>query len=156
MSEREDTAKTHEKFSVQCFNSAWELLDRIDRSLAEDEEMLRLSITSIWHWTQRSDCTNQNLAMGYWQVSRIHAVQGRADEARRYGELCLAASVDKKDDQIAPFMLAYAYEALARAESAASEPEKRDHYVAEARKIAETICDPDTLKMLLDDLATIL
>lgn len=152
MSDKSDTAPHHETFSVQCFNRAWDLMDKIDRSLDEDEEMLRLGMASLWHWTQRSDCTNQHQSIGYWLISRIHALLGRADEARRYGEFCLAKS-DSAD--VAPFALAYAYEALARAESVAGNAESRDQYIAESREIIDTISDPDTRKMLLDDLATI-
>ncbi len=148
----DDMAKIHENLSVQCFNSAWDLIDRTDRTPAEDEEMLRLSMASCWHWTQRLDCTDQSLSIAYWQVSRIHSILGRADEARRYGELCLAASQGKN---IAPFALAYAYEALARAEALGNNEAKMLEYIAQAKGTVTTISNLDTQKMVLDDLATI-
>lgn len=152
MSDKPIDAADHEKYSAQCFNHAWDLMDKTDRSLDEDEEMLRLSMTSLWHWSQREDCTDQHQSIGYWQISRIHALLGRADEARRYGEFCLAKSAGA---DVAPFALAYAYEALARAESVAGNAEPRDKYIAESKKVVDTISDADTQKMLLDDLATI-
>jgi len=88
---------------------------------------------------------------------------GRADEARRYGEFCLAASrtagnnlTTDGDGEMAQFMLAYSYEALARAESAAGNVQKRNQTMEEARKLAEAISNADNVKMLLDDLTTIL
>ena len=114
--------------------------------------MLRLSMASCWHWTQRPDCTNQHLSIGYWQISRIHSMLGRSIEARRYGELCLAAS---QDGTVAPFALAYAYEALARAAAIAKTESKKLKYIALANEVIETLSDADTKKMLLDDLATI-
>jgi hypothetical protein len=84
-----DASKAHRYFSADCFNKAWALIEKTERTPAEDEQMIRLSQASLWHWTQRDDCTNENMSIGYWQASRIHATLGRADDARRYGQLCL-------------------------------------------------------------------
>jgi hypothetical protein len=152
MSEMKNDATAHETFSVQCFNGAWDLMDKTERTAAENEDMLRLSMASCWHWTQRPDCTSQHLSIGYWQISRVHAMLGRSIEARRYGELCLAAS---QDSAVAPFALAYAYEALARAAAIAKTEAKKQEYITRANAVIETIVDEDERKMLLDDLATI-
>lgn len=152
MSDQKDDVKVHENFSVHCFNSAWELMGKTARTSAEDEDMLRLSMASCWHWTQRPDCTNQELAIGYWQISRIHSMLGRSIEARRYGELSLAAS---QDTAVAPFSLAYAYEALARASAIAKNEAKKLQYISRANEVIETMSDVEMKKMLLDDLATI-
>src|SRR5689334_594907 len=103
-----DTRKAHRYFSAHCFNQAWDLIEKTDRTPTEDEQMIRLNQASIWHWTQRDDCKKSNMSIGYWQASRIHAILGRAEEARRYGQLCL-----EHTDQESAFLLAYAYEALA-------------------------------------------
>jgi len=150
--QKDDTVKAHETFSVHCFNSAWALMDKAERTPDEDEEMFRLSMASCWHWTQREDCTNQHLSIGYWQISRVHSLLGRSIEARRYGELCLAVS---QDADVAPFALAYAYEALARAAAIAKNESKKMEHITRANEVIETITDEDTRKMLLDDLATI-
>ena len=147
-----DQQKAHQYFAVSGFNGTWDLMDKAHRSPAEDEEMLRMTMASAWHWTQREDCTPQNLSIAYWQISRVHALCGRGDEARRYGELCLAAS---QGEGIEPFALAYAYEALARAESVAGNAGKKDEWLGKANEVAERITDENTKKMILDDLATI-
>jgi len=152
MSATPDDERTHHRFSVECFNAAWDLIEAPQRSIDEDEDMLRRAMTSIWHWTQRPDCTQQNLAVGYWQVSRIHALLGRADEARRYGELSLAAS---SGEDVAPFALAYAFEALARAEGVAGNADARDKHIARARDVVETMSDDEARQMVLNDLETI-
>ena len=84
-----DVVAAHKYFSTFCFNSAWDLMDKSERTAAEDEEMLRLSLASTWHWSQREDCTQANLSVGYWQTSRIYATLGQADNARRHGQLSL-------------------------------------------------------------------
>jgi hypothetical protein len=51
--------------------------------------MIRLSLASHWHWTQREDCAVTNISVAYWRTSRIYAVLGQAENARRYAEMCL-------------------------------------------------------------------
>jgi len=147
-----DTGKAHRFFAADCFNSTWGLIDQADRTPEEDERMLEFAMASVWHWTQREDVTPSNMAVGYWQVSRVHALLGRADEATRYGELSLAKGKEGGSD---PFTIGYAYEALARAASIADDASKRDGYLAEATKAAEGVEDAESKGWLLDDLKTI-
>jgi len=147
-----DIENAHKYFSVQCFNQAWDLIDKEDRTAQEDEEMVLLTLASAWHWRQRPDCTPVNKSVGYWQTSRIYAILGQAGNARRYGQLCLSAS---QGDNIPPFYLGYAYEALARAEKAAGNQEKMDEYLGEAYHTAGLVNKDDDRKLLMDDLDTI-
>ncbi len=147
-----DLAEAHKFFSADCFNNTWGLIDKTDRSPEEDEQMLLLAMASVWHWTQREDHTPSNLSVGFWQVSRVHALLGRGDEARRYGQMALEAGKRGGSD---PFTIGYAYEALARAESVAGDQHKKDAYLTEAKKAAEGVEDEESKKWLLDDLKTI-
>lgn len=146
-----DVDAAHKYFSAACYNNAWELIVKSDRTAEEDEEMIRLSLASTWHWTQREDCTDQNMSISYWQTSRIYSILGNASEAKRYAELCLDMS---QSDEIPPFFLGYAYEALARAELVAGNKEKVENHLQEAHRILATLTDEDEKKFLGDDLAT--
>ena len=144
------TENAHNFFSAHCFNRAWDLMEKPDRTPEEDEQMVLLNQASLWHWTQREDCKNANMSIGYWQASRIQSILGRADEARRYGRLCLRYSQEET-----PFLLAYAYEALARAEKVAGNRAKAAKYHAEATRSAESVDDAEDRKVLLSDLETL-
>ncbi len=50
-----------------------------------------------------------------------------------------------------PFYLAYAYEALARAESIGGNRLKMEEYLQKARELSEKIPDPDDKQQLLTD-----
>ena len=147
-----DLTAVHKFFSTHCFNKAWDLIDQPSRTPEEDEELIRLSLTSAWHWKQRDDCTQKNLSIGYWQTSRIYTVLGQAYNARRYASLCLDAS---QGEDVAQFYLGYAYEALARAESLVGNTAQMEQYLNQARNIAAAMSDSDEKQMLLDDLAAI-
>ena len=105
-----DSSAAHRFFSAHCFNEAWALIDKPNRTDEENRLMLTLSFTSLWHWTQRDDCVSRNLSIGYWQISRIFALLGDGANARRYGDACMEHSLSES-----PFFLAYAHEAMARA-----------------------------------------
>lgn len=147
-----DLAAAHKYFSADCFNHAWDFIDKPKRTKSEEDEMLRLSLASLWHWTQRADCTATNLSIGYWQVSRVFALIRQADNARHYGELCVEAA---KSEGVEPFYLGFGYEALARAEMVAGKHDESEKYLVQAHQIATSIEDAEEKKMLLKDLATI-
>jgi len=147
-----DLATAHRWFAVNCFNRAWEYIDKKQRTLDEVEEMIRLSLASAWHWTQCPDCTNINRSIGLWQNARVYALAGQADNAKRYAQMCLAIS---KSDDVPQFYLGYAYEALARAENLAGNRQRASELVTQARQLAEQVSDKEDRDLLLTDLNTL-
>jgi hypothetical protein len=145
-----DPAIAHHHFASDCFNKAWELMRKPDRTIAENRMMLTLTHASIYHWSQRTDCTPKNMAIGYWQASRVYALLNDALHARAYAEVCLGFS-----GEVEPFYCGYAYEALARADALAGNKEGAATYITAARKCLEEVTDPTERKMLEADLATI-
>jgi hypothetical protein len=147
-----DLQAAHKYFSAECFNRAWDFIEKPLIKPGEEEKMLLLSLASLWHWTQRDDCTPTNLSIGYWQVARVYALLRQADQARRYASLCLEAS---QSEGVLPFYRGYAYEALARAEQVADNLDLMEKYLIQAHQVATGLTEPDEKKQLLKDLATI-
>jgi hypothetical protein len=147
-----DLNAAHRYFSAECFNRAWDLIEKPKRTAEDSQKMILLSLASLWHWTQRPDCAPTSLSIGYWQASRVYALVGQPENARIYGQLCLKAS---QAEGVLPFYLGCAYEALARTEMVAGDREKMAEYLGQAFQAAELIADPEEKKMLLDDLSTI-
>ncbi|MFS0862817.1 hypothetical protein [Fredinandcohnia sp. 179-A 10B2 NHS] len=104
---------SHKHLAVDCFNKTWDLLDKGNRSLIEEEQMVHLCHTSFWHWTQVDDRTPQNIYIGYWQLSRVYSVVGNGGQALYYADQCVKVSTEA---ELPPFFIAYAYEARARAQ----------------------------------------
>jgi len=147
-----DLQSAHRYFAVTCFNETWKYIRKKRRTEEDKRAMLHNAMTSLWHWRQRKDATPTNLCISYWQVSRVYALLGDAENARLYGSLCLKVS---KSKGVEPVFFGFAYEALARAEAAAGNKTKRDAHLTKARKIAEKVTDPEDRGALEDDLATI-
>jgi hypothetical protein len=147
-----DAVAAHKYFAATCFNSAWPLIDKVDRTPDEDDQLVALGHASLWHWTQRADCTDTNLSIGHWLLSRIYSVLRDAPQARKYAESCLRIS---QQPGMEPFHLGIAYEAVARSASLARDWAAAASAVAEARSLAERVSDDESRTQLLGDLATI-
>lgn len=145
-----DEVAAHRFFSVNCFNAVWELLDKTDRSPADDEKMVALTHSSLWHWTRRADCTPRSMSIGYWQLSRVYAVIGHGERAQHYGQLCLDVSQNEE-----PFFLGYAHEALSRAAAVMNDAKLMNEHLQQARKLAAVVADGGDRKALEADLDTV-
>jgi hypothetical protein len=147
-----DLQAAHRYFSAHCFNLAWDLIDKPSRTPEEDEAMIQLGMASLFHWSQRPDCTDENRSIGYWQLSRIFTLAGRLHNAQRYGQLSLDYA---QKEGVLPFALGYAYEALARAASALGDKSQMQRYLAQAHQVANRLTDLEAKEQLLADLDTI-
>jgi hypothetical protein len=124
----------HRKFAISCFNSTWTLLDKTERTKAEDFEMIHMAHASRYHWGQIG--TPLNFARGDWQISRVYAVLGFGVMAFKYAKSCL--DLCEKND-IGDFDLAFAYEALARACAVSGDIAKTESYIRFAEVAGDAI-----------------
>ena len=149
--EKMDVRAAHDYFSKQCFNSAWDLIEKGNKAENEILAMIHTAHASVYHWLRRVDCTDQNLSIGYWQLSHMYALIGEGGNAFRYAEICKKHS---KMHGVASVFLGYAYEALARALSITGNQEDKVKYLEKARQLAQTLPDDDR-EQLLGDLADV-
>ncbi len=145
-----DLPAAHRYFAAQCFNRAWDLMEKTGRSPEENRLMVALNQASLYHWQQRADCDSRRLSVGFWQASRIQALLGNAAEARRHAEVCREYSQD-----LEPFYLGYAFEALARAALLAGDASSARDLAGRARGLAGRVESVDERGLLLKDLATL-
>ena len=139
--------------AADLFNLVWKLLEKPDRTPEDDETMVHAAHASRFYWGESG--TAKNWARGDWQISRVYATLGRAEPALHHAERCLALCLAHPDD-LEPFDLPYAYEALARAHAAAGNRTETERFLGLARQIGERIEDADDRELLLVDLGTIL
>lgn len=142
-------AEAHRYFSAFCFNQAWDYMDRQNRSPDEDELMRMLAHAAIWHWLQRPDCTEKNLSIGYWQLSRVYALLSHPEDADAYARRSLASA---EKGGLDPFYFGYAYEALARAARLKGDLEAASQFASMARNYADQVEDPENRRLLSADI----
>ena len=145
MNEAEQTA-AHKWMAVEYFNKTWGFLDQQDRSVEDDEQMLLNALASLFHWTQRPDCTPENRSVGYWQVSRVYSVLNNGTESVRWAQKCLSSAGESV------FNLACAHEALARGYRVADDQANFSSHLQQATEFASQIEDADDRKVVESDL----
>jgi len=139
----------HKKMAIRWFNETWNLLDKTDRTADEDARMNHTAHASRLHWEFVGSA--ENLAIGEWQVARVHAVLRQPDAALFHARRSLEIATLHT---LRPFLIACAHEAIARA-LAPTQPATAAKHIASARRVAAEITDPEEKKILDEDLATI-
>jgi DNA-binding transcriptional MerR regulator len=138
--------------AAQLFNETWRLMEQEGRSRQDDDRMIHTAHASRYHWGQVASATPANLARGEWQISRVYTVLGRAEpalhHARRVLDLC-------QENGIGDWDLAFAYEALARAQAIAGDADQAREYTDQALAAAEDIAEDGERELVLADLETI-
>jgi hypothetical protein len=144
-------ADEHRQLGIELYNRTWMLLERG----ADPDEIVDCAHASAHHWRHAAGATAANRARGHWICSHVYAVLGRADPALHHAGRCLAlvqASPEEMDD----FDLPSAYEALARAHTAAGEEAEARGYVELCRAEAAKIADAEDREHIESQLASIL
>jgi len=145
-----DVALAHRHFSGDCFNAAWSLIDHSSRTPAEDETMILLAYASLWRWTKRADVSDQHRSIGHWQVSRVHALAGRAEGAMWHAKRSLEYAA-----QLPPFYVGYAHEAIIRAALLQKDLPTWETHLRLSDACLNAIEDATERKMLEDDLISL-
>jgi len=146
------TTFTHKQQAVNSFNAVWDLLDLNVRTNEETEKMIHLAHTSFYHWTQVEGHTAKNLSIGYWQLSRVYATAGLGERSMYYAERCLSISLE---NEIEPFYIGYAYEALSRANALLGHNDRSIEQAEKAMEYAKEVGDEGSKEMLIKDLEEI-
>lgn len=143
-------SKIHRQLAADLFNSAWDLMEKSQRTHAENDRMINTAHASRFHWGIVG--TPLNFARGEWQISRCYSLAGRYEPALHHARnslnLCL-------ENELGDFDLGFAYEALARAYSVAGNVEDRDRYVALALAAAGKVKHDAERNWLTDNINTV-
>jgi DNA-binding transcriptional MerR regulator len=141
---------TQRALAVSLFNRVWELLEKGDRTAADDQELVNSAHASRLHWT--SIGTPRHLAIGDWQISRVYSTLGRPEPAVHHARLCLESARLVADE---PWLLGSAYEGLARAYAAAGDRAAALEWKDKAVAQLELVTDPDDREIVEQDIASL-
>jgi hypothetical protein len=145
-----DDPEAERRLAVELFNHVWTLLDKAERTSAEDDEMIHAAHASVYHWSVVGEPVNR--ARGEWQCSRVYAVLGRPEPALAHAQRCHEIC---EEHGIGDFDIAYAHEALARAHAAAGNREEAAWHRERAWEAAQDVREDDDRELLRRDLATL-
>jgi DNA-binding transcriptional MerR regulator len=141
---------TRRKLAADLFNHTWTLLEKPDRTAAEDDEMIHGAHASRFHWGEVGESVN--LARGEWQCSRVYAVLGRAEPALWHARRCVEIN---EANGTADWDIASACEAMARAYLAAGDLAEVAAWKSKATAALDGIAEADDREVIEGDLATL-
>jgi hypothetical protein len=139
----------HRQLGVDLYNRTWKLLEKRNRTRADDDEMLNTTHASAYHWSRAAGTGPENAARSQWQISRVNAVLGRGDAAVYHAERCLEHCTQ---NGIGDWDLAAAYEALARAHRVAGNDAEYRRNLELGREALAQVADDEDREHIAEDL----
>ncbi len=124
----------HKKFAVDWFNKIWPLLQKENRTAEENEMMIHLAHTSLFHWLHVGTAINEQ--RGEWMLARVSTILEDKTKALHHAKRCLALTEknDFKDFDLA-------YESMARAYALNAMPTESKRYLSLAKDAGEQIAE---------------
>jgi hypothetical protein len=147
---RKYSEEEHKKFAVDLFNLTWSLLEKKDRTRAENDKMIHAAHASRFHWGEIG--TPLHFERGEWQISRVYSVLKRTGPALYHAKRCLEIC---KENSIGDFDIAFAYEALARAYAVPGQKAECDKNIELAKKAGSQIKEKGDRDYFFSELETI-
>ncbi len=140
----------HRKTAAELFNGVWQVLDNPHRTRDQEDWMIHAAHASRHHWGIVG--TTTNVAVGEWQVSHVYAVLRRPEPATYHARRCLQMC---KTHRLGGFALAFAYEALARADAVAGRRRDLRAHLALAYEAGLRIDEKDEREEFFRQLRTV-
>lgn len=147
--ERELDPDTERALAVDLYNEVWALLDAPERTPEACDLIVHCAHASAWHWSRVG--TEENQAIGEWQIARVYSELGRPEPALHHAErtleLAAVASI--------PWLTASACEGMARALAVAGDPVLAAEWRDKAIVALGDIEDPEDREVIERDLASL-
>jgi hypothetical protein len=145
-------AALHRRIADELFQYTWSLIERTDRTPDEDADMVNAAHAGRWHWARAEGREPSHLAIAEWQISHVYAIVGRAEPSTHHAQTSLRFC---REHQLGDYLLAYAYEALARAAAVAGDDIECEKWLEQGWTAAQQVSDAATRERLEADLSRI-
>jgi hypothetical protein len=140
--------EAHKYFAKSINGRVWELLQKLNRSQDENDEMLYAAHACTYHWKFAGTAVHQQ--RGEWLISRVHVALGQALEALRHAQRCFELT-EANRDQMKDFDIAYAFEGLARAHAMVGDQQMAEEFLVLAGQAGEAIANEEDRSIFMDD-----
>ena len=145
-----DEREAHQYFAIQAFNSAWELIDKTDRTPDDENEMLERAFSSRWHWGFVGG--PEQTMTGDWQIAHCAALIGLGVLSQVYAERALRTC---EHEGWGDWQRASMLEGVARAHAAAGDKSGHAKYYALAQEAVAAIAGEQDRALIASQLATV-
>lgn len=142
-------AATHRRLAVDLFGHTWRLLDLVERTPEQVDEVIHTAHASRYHWAQVG--TPAQAARGEWQCARVYSTLDRAEPALWHARRCLEL-VEAGGEGFEDWDPASAHEGMARALLVAGERSDATRHAQLAREALAVVEDEEDRQIVAADL----
>lgn len=141
--------EAHKEFARRANGQVWKLLEKADRTLAENEEMELAAFACLYHWMYAGKEVHHQ--RGEWLIARVYTVLGDTAHALKHANRCLLLT-EQYPSHMQDFDMAYAYEGIARANALGGDRGIAARYLQMARAAGEAITNAEDKQIFMGDL----
>lgn len=109
---KEEMLQIHHQMGVDYFNQSWDILLKEERARADEDLLINMVHASLFHWRQLNQPVN--ILRGEWMIAHVYTLLGHKEAALYHAQNTLRWA---EETNAADWDLAYAYEAMARAQA---------------------------------------
>jgi hypothetical protein len=142
-------AHDHQRLGIEFNNTAWDLLEKPNRTPAEDQEMIHAAHASHAHWLKAG--TAINAQRGEWLIARVYAELGRIEPALHHLRETERLT-DGHRDELADFDFAFLEALQARVAALAQNDAEAELHYATAKRLGEALDTEEDRKIFFDQL----
>jgi tetratricopeptide (TPR) repeat protein len=135
-------------FAKALNGEVWNLLQKPQRTSADDELMLETVFASAYHW--RHAGTGLHRQRAEWLIAHVYIELGQTESALRYATRCFELT-DEFAELMQDFDRAYAFEIVARANALAGKRETARDYYQRAAQAGEAIRNAEDKSIFMGD-----
>jgi hypothetical protein len=128
--------EAHELFAKRLNGEVWRLLEKTDRTTADDESMVAAAFASHYHWFHVGNEVNRQ--RGEWMIARVYTVLGNVQMAMAHASRCLDLTERYKD--------------IARAHALAGKEDEAKKFLQLAEEAGDEIEENEDKEIFLGDL----
>ena len=140
--------EAHKHFAQSTNGRVWELLQKHNRSSAENDEMLYDAYACAYHWKFAGSAVHQQ--RGEWLISRVHIVLGHGAEALRHAQRCFELT-EANRELMQDFDISYAFEGMARAQAMLGDEKIAKEFYELAQQAGNAIADGEDRSIFMGD-----
>lgn len=136
--DQETITKMHRYFAAACNNTAWDLIEKTDRTAEDDRQMLYRAYASAFHWSAVGSPLNN--ARSEITLAHVHSALGEGALAMQYARSALDyfEQHDRED-----WDLAFGNMEMALAAAVAGEMNLHARHYELAKELGEAIAEKE-------------
>ena len=144
------TAEQRLSLAKAAFNGAWDLIDRKDRTAADDREMLVSAAASHYLWEPIG--SDEQKVIAARQVAHVLSRLGCGELALGFAEAALRRA---EENNWSDWRLASCFEGMARAHATVGNSQERDSYAEKCRAVLASFERDEDRETVAGQLATV-